>query len=57
VALTGKLLTRVNFALDKFGIMGLTRRRELNPVGNPKIQRYLIFLQGVKVLAVILIGF
>src|SRR5882724_6336254 len=40
------------FALDKFGIMGLTRRREVNPSGRPKtmpIQRSPIFLQGVKV--------
>ena len=41
------------FTLEKFGIMGLTRRREANPLGRPKtmpIQRNLIFLQGVKVL-------
>jgi len=43
------------FAIDKFGVMGLTRRQELNPSGSLKtrpIQRRLIFLQGVKVLAV-----
>jgi len=27
-----------DFALDKFRIMGLTRRREQNPLGNPKIR-------------------
>jgi len=41
------------FAVNKFGIMGLTRRRELDPSGNKKtrpIQRQPIFLQGTKVL-------
>jgi len=44
-----------DFALDKFGIMGLTRRRELNLSGNSKtrpIQRHPIFLHGMKVLAI-----
>jgi len=44
-----------DFALDKFGIMGLTRRRERNWLGNPKTrptQRHRIFLHGVKVPAV-----
>jgi len=43
------------FAIDKFGVMGLTRRREPNPSGSLKtrpIQRRPIFLQGVKVLAI-----
>jgi len=42
------------FALNKFGVMGLTRRREPDPLGRSKmrpIQRRPIFLQGVKVLA------
>ena len=40
------------FALDKFGIMGLTRRREPDPLTRGKtrlVQRRLIFLQGIKV--------
>jgi len=43
------------FVVDKFSIMGLMRRREPGPLPGPKtrpIQRHLIFLQGVKVLAV-----
>src|SRR5882724_3861038 len=44
-----------DFAVDKFGIMGLMRRREPCLSPGPKtrpIQRCLIFLQGVKVPAV-----
>ena len=40
------------FTLNKFSIMGLMRRRELDPSGNMKtrpIQRWPIFLQGIKV--------
>ena len=43
------------FTVDKFGIMGLTRRKEPCPLLGLKtrtIQRHPIFLQGVKVLAV-----
>ena len=42
----------MQFVLEKFGIMGLTRRREADPSKRMKtmpIQRRLIFLQGVKV--------
>ena len=41
-----------NFAVNKFDIMELTRKREKNPSGTPKtkpIPCQLIFLQGVKV--------
>jgi len=44
-----------NFVVDKFGIMGLTRKREPNPLNGSKtrpIQRCPIFLQGTKVPAV-----
>ena len=40
------------FAVNKFGIMGLMRKREPDPSGNMKtkpIQRRPIFLQGIKV--------
>jgi len=40
------------FTLDKFGIMGLTRRREPDPLTRAKtrlVQRQPIFLQGIKV--------
>ena len=40
------------FMLDKFGIMGLTRRREPDPLMRAKtrpVQRWPIFLQGTKV--------
>jgi len=43
------------FSINKFGIMGFTRRRESNPSGMPKtrpIQRHPIFLQATKILAV-----
>ena len=43
------------FVVNKFGIMGLTRRGELDPSGNKKtrpVQRWPIFLQGIKVLAI-----
>jgi len=43
------------FMVNKFGIMELTRRRELNPSGSPRtrpIPHWPIFLQGVKVLVV-----
>ena len=43
------------FTVNKFSIMGLTRKREPDPSGNKKtktIQRWPIFLQGIKVLAV-----
>src|SRR5882724_229102 len=41
-----------NFVVDKFGIMGLTRKREPNPLNGSKtrpIQTCLIFLQDTKV--------
>ena len=44
-----------NFAMDKFGVMGLTRRREPNPAKRPPTrptQRHLLFLQGAKIPAV-----
>ena len=43
------------FTVNKFSIMGLMRRRELDPSGNKKtrpIQRQPIFLQGTKIPAV-----
>jgi len=44
-----------DFMVEKFSIMGLTRKREPNPLNSSKtrpIQRCLIFLQGTKVPAV-----
>jgi len=43
------------FTIDKFGVMGLTRRREPDPARSLKsrpLQRRPIFLQGTKVPAV-----
>src|SRR5882724_8740741 len=48
------LTHQCEFAIDKFGVMGLTRRREPDQSGRMRtrpIQRRPIYLQGVKVLA------
>jgi len=48
------LTHQCEFAIDKFGVMGLTRRRELDPSGRMRtrpVQSRPIYLQGVKVLA------